>query len=253
MQGEHSGYVIYNNGSCLNLKLDLEWDIGSGATAVGCERESAQHAVAAMVELCKDLIDLRDFGLIGCVLEDVDGLWFEAEHPVLEDCWCMTGSPSGPCNADAAVVETYDESAMSALVDELLEYQCELPRNQWWGWKEMWAFKTLGRVPDSVAPAVGDHLIVDDWDNSYPNQHVPIHRRPDGVWAGVPATTPFGLQIWRGYDYGGYSETDGCFCTYLHLMVTVNWSLWWEEGSPGRAVLDAAIERLQGRGWYLAS
>ncbi|WP_143860604.1 hypothetical protein [Nocardia cerradoensis] len=105
-------------------------------------------------------------------------------------------------------------------------------------------------MPDTSVPAAQDFLVVDDLDNGASNLPLPLERRTTGAWAGkysLGFMAPFSIHVWQD-EHSGFRDSDS-FSTAIELRITVHWSLWWEEASPGRALLDAAIDRLHQRGW----
>ncbi|MGV9665146.1 hypothetical protein [Nocardia niigatensis] len=255
MQVEHSGHFIYGSGYRITLQLDLQWDSRSGDSAVQREREAAQHAVAAIAELSRELIDPLEFGLLKCVMHQVHGVWLVAEQPVPNCHWYLksTWRAADPLYTHPVVIdaETVDESAMLMLVDSMFAEPCELGVDQWPSWDEMYVYTALARVPDAVAAEAGDYLVVDDIDNKQLDVRVPLNRRANGIWIGGHDLyrTPIRLHVYRN-DGSGLSEGNSHYAS-LRLMILVNWSLWWENGSPGRAMLDEALAGLDRKGWYM--
>lgn len=86
---QHSGHVIYNSGHSYKLRLDLEWDLRCGTTTTQCERAGVEHAVSAIVELTRDLIEPQEFGLIKCVRFHTEGLSLIAQEPLAEGHWYL--------------------------------------------------------------------------------------------------------------------------------------------------------------------
>ncbi|MEU1210531.1 hypothetical protein [Nocardia sp. NPDC005825] len=256
MHDQHSGHVIYKSGHAYQLRLELEWDLRCGTTATECERAGAEQAVAAIVELTRNLIEPKEFGLTKCVRFHSDGLSLIAQQPLAEGHWYLKPPGTEPfpayTRAQMIDVETIDQSAMLAAVDTLFNAPCDLSDNQWPSWEEMYVFDTMARIPDTSVPATQDYLVVDDLDNKALNLPIPVQRRTSGVWAGkysLGFMAPFSVHVWQD-EYSGFRDSDS-FSTAIELRITVHWSLWWEETSPGRALLDAAIDRLHQRGWSL--
>lgn len=112
---------------------------------------------------------------------------------------------------------------------------------------------TRARLPESAVPADGGDLVIDDYDNGPPNLRVPVERRQDGTWVGSPGLGTWNPIALRVFKPGSSGHPDAVtYDEFIELDIDVHWSLWWEEGSPGRAMLDQALGRLHRRGWRLA-
>lgn len=249
----NSGYVIYD-GAGVRLMLDLEWDSRVGV--VERERESAGEAVAAIAELSRDLLEPQEFGVIKRVMGEEGGVWGFVNQPLSEGYWYLNRAGrepnpayTNPITVDAEVV---DEAAMSAVVDMLFVAPGDLAEGQWPTWDAIHVYDTQARVPPALIPAGGDHLVLDDMDNKIRDLRIPLRKRADGVWVGIRSRghwPPVSISICRDHICG-YSDAEFHYATIV-LSITVHWSVWWEEGSPGREMLDAALGRLRRRGWYV--
>ncbi|MEU0545005.1 hypothetical protein ABZ319_34550 [Nocardia sp. NPDC005978] len=250
MHADHSGHVIYKDGYAIKLRREFEWDAGIGPDAR--ERDTADSAIAAILELTRELIEPLEFGITKSVLYEQDSCWFDRESPLDESHWYLKLPlrEASPAWTNAIVVDAarIDGAAMRAAVETLLTTPCGLEPGQWPSWTEIYLYENLARVPDDSLPGPGGHLIVDDHDNRHDDLRVPLHELRDAVWTGSPGLghwSPIAVRLNRDLFSGSF---DGVHYTSVVLTVDVHWSLWWEPGSAGRRVLDRAMDALRRAG-----
>lgn len=254
MQVDNSGHHIYKSPfGPPRVYRELEWPREPHVLPVDRERDAARHAVAAILELSRDLFLPLEFGMFRCVTHDDDGAWITS-RPENNDYWYLNtpDREPEPICADAVVidVETVDASTMTTMVDDQLTEFDEGSTRRWSGWSEIHVHDTLARLPDSLAPT-GDAFIVDDLDNNCRDLRVSVQRRDGGAWVGKPDLgfwTPISVVAVRDGLVSGITDDEGHYTT-ISLSIDVMWSVWWREGSPGRGVLDAAMDRLHQLGW----
>lgn len=95
MHADHSGHVIYKDGDAIQLRREFEWDAGIGPNAR--ERDTADSAIAAILELTRELIEPLEFGITKSVLYEQDGFWFDRESPLDQSHWYLKLPLSGTC------------------------------------------------------------------------------------------------------------------------------------------------------------
>lgn len=248
-RAEHS---VYKDGRSVALTLglhrgDLSWR--------DLDREGARSAVRALGGLSRDLLRPLEFGMTRHAMEEMDGFAVVSrQHP---DHWNWylrapdTPSFAHPALVDAVMVEaeTVDEASMLEMAERALDDPSGLSAGEWAEWEEMYVHDTMAHVPRPLGAA--DHLVVDDHDNRNLDVHIPLVRTDDGaVWvhrAHQVTWPPLSVRIVN--DAAGVDFESADADAYIELRIQVNWSLWWEEAAPGRAVFDRAIDRLRRQGW----
>ncbi|WP_067688405.1 hypothetical protein [Nocardia jejuensis] len=248
---ENSGHDIYKSGYSIELERALNWTSGSGVILSQCEHEAAGHAVAAIVALSQDLLEPLEFEILQCAMSHSYGAPLPVEpDPTSGHLYLKPAAiQPNPMYVGATVVDTeVYESSMSEAVDTLFAMPYDLSEGQWLSWDVILVGNTLVRLPESLVPTTGDHLIVDDIDNRHRDVPMPLTRRPGGTWVGrdgLGRWSPISLRVHREF---GNSDTDSHETT-IRLDISVHWSVWWNEGSPGRDMLDRAVESLREMGW----
>jgi hypothetical protein len=251
---ENSGYDIYKSGYSLEFDLDLEWPPTPALSRLDLELRAARDAVAAVVEVFRGWVVPLEFGVALSLIEDVEGLWLMEQFT--DRYWYLnvSGREPEPLYGEPIVVEaaTIDGPTMMALVDEVFMAPSEQSEGRWLGWSRIHVSNTLARLPDALVPVNGDWFVVDDLDNRNRDLRIPLRRRDGGAWVGryeLGFWPPVAVSVTRDPIACGFSDAEGHYTT-IHLSVTVHWSVWWRQGSPGRATLDAAVQRLHVLGWY---
>ncbi len=143
------------------------------------------------------------------------------------------------------VVESVAELSVEALRSWLERAQAQVspvPDTHKAGWTDLWFNATRVRAPVDApdAPDVALEAAEARW-----VARVPCHRREGAAWVAGPtremrrvgARAPITLHA---SHYG-----------QVEVSVSANWSLWSEEGSPGRAALLDAARGLVADGWHV--
>ncbi|WP_067491849.1 hypothetical protein [Nocardia ignorata] len=251
MRAENSGYDIYASGlGPPRAFLDLDWPLDPAVSPVDRERMAAHHAVAAIIELSRGLFIPLRVEASRCVTNNVDGVWMVADRSEPDDHVRVNAAGSVLVPTSSAPVGV-DGHAMTTMLDDLLTTSGEASELRWLGWSEIRVDDTLAALPTALVPT-GDEFILDDLDNRVRGLGIPARRRSDGVWVGrydLGFWTPISVTVLREAHVSGISDADGHH-TLLMLSIDVHWSVWWRDGSPGRAMLDAALHRLHDLGWH---
>ncbi|MFB8003969.1 hypothetical protein [Nocardia sp. NPDC056000] len=251
---ENSGHDIYKTGYNIRLEFGLEWELRPGISVIHCERQAARSAVAAIAELSHGLFEPLELGIRVLTTNQPYGRWYRSgpEPAASGGHWYLKPAElqAYPTFEGAVIVDTevVDEAAMLAVVDTAFDLQYELQQGEWASWDIMYVDNTLARLPQSLAPADGEDFIVDDIDNRRRDLSLAVTRRSDGAWVGWDGPgcwPPFSLSAQRSVvemDHVSYA-------TVLDIDICVHWSVWWEHRSPGRIMLDRAVDRLIRSGW----
>lgn len=247
-------HTVYNDGHTITLlqgheRGDLSWPL--------LGRRTARSAVSALGELSRDLMRPLEFGVTRHVVKEIEG--FVGLDRSLPSPWNWylrtpdTPSFASPGYIDPVMVEAeaIDEAGMFSVAARALDEPCAVPAGHWVDWDEMYAYDTMARVVQ--APSMAGHLTVDDDDNRNLGVRIPVVRAGDGtVWVhrgGVVTWPPLTVRVTNHVPIAHPDSAD--FDTVIEIQIDVHWSLWWAEGTPGRILLEDALERLQAQGWTL--
>ncbi|WP_181787815.1 hypothetical protein [Streptomyces phytophilus] len=110
------------------------------------------------------------------------------------------------------------------------------------GWKDLWCNATRALLPRPYAPDATPHVALDVAE-ARRVANVPVQRRGGTAWVAGPTREMRGLGArapitLHASDFGR-----------VELAVSANWSLWSEDGSPGRAALTGVARNLVADGW----
>ncbi|AKH83149.1 hypothetical protein AA958_13910 [Streptomyces sp. CNQ-509] len=150
----------------------------------------------------------------------------------------------GPWPVDP-VVEPVPDLSAAAIESWLARAQAQAspaPGTHDVGWTDLWFNATRALVPGPYAPDATAHVALDVAEARWV-AHVPLRWREGTAWVAGPtremrqlgARAPITLHA---SDYGR-----------VELAVSANWSLWSEDGSPGRTVLIDVARDLVADGW----
>lgn len=252
--GPRAEHFVYKDGHTITLQRghkrgDLSWP--------GFERLTARSAISALGELSRDVARPLEFGITRRVVEEVDGIPGIGSHVPHRWNWYLktsdTPSYAHSAYVDSVVVkaETVDEASMFEVTTRALDDTAEESAGQWVEWEEMYVHDTMARLPHPPGSA---DLVVDDYDNRNADVHIPLEHADDGtVWvhrADMVTWPPLSVQV---YNHAATHHPDPAdFDTFTQIQIYVNWSIWWEEATPGRAILDRTLNRLRHQGWLQA-
>lgn len=245
---------IADPGETIVMERGLRRPVGMKPSSPEWQRTTACTAVEAIGRLCAHVLKPLEFGVTRH-LADEFGEAMPDPHDVPTPWNWYVRTPRTPAFAhpfyvDAQIVDAaqVDEPTMYDVVDLALTEPCDVPDGRWVAWTEMYVWDTLARVPEPDRLATDRHLVLDDYDNRHLDVRIPVTDLDGDTWVGATlgVRTPFIVRLDKGFS----DRADaGDFDQFLHLDVSVNWTLWSRPATAGRRMLDQALDDLRRTGW----